>query len=992
MLKLWKPTPPNHDDIFLERYQLLRAWSLKITGSDRQLAEDLLHDTFVQFTLTRPDLESIRDLDSYLYAMLRNSHVSHLRRALNVRTTLLSMVDFDSLEVGLRVTEVQDQIKVQDELRLICHYALLRKDTSKGASVLILRFFHGYYPSEIVQVLRSNWVAVTKWLQRARNEAALYVEDPSALSFIRNAPEHRPPKLGFARSTEDLIGELREMIFLARRDSCLSQKTLRELYRNAEGQAIDQATTAHLVSCAECLDTVNRMLGLPLLNERYPTDMTGRDRKGSGGGPTPPAGADKEQAVRSLRRMKETFEHRPKELRIAVNGFLQVSQKVSSERMEQTLSLDLEEKPDFVEVFSEQWIRLLLLDVQAPPDGAFEQHRRVELSEGRILAVTIKFSGPCPDLHVVYEDPTQLQLQGSTLADEERQFHDDALNPVGVENSRMRSSGLWSNLRRDWTRIAGIMDVGSLLRPASVTALLALVLIAVMFFYPSVSPGRLSAKELLQRSTIADQNIATIASQVVHRTINLEERRFGQDQAVLSRRRIELWLSGAQQLAALRVYDEKNQLVSGKWSRGPAARVLLHHGSGLVSSIDSRPSASSLAFSDTWQLLPSAQVFAQLIEDSDRVTVAETATEYTVNYERGVSSQVDGLQRATLVLNRPELRAIKQTLLIKQGAELREYIFGESSFEQRPLNAVAPAVFEPDAELLSGTESRIKRATENVAASSRLPVSASPLVTAAQEVEVVRQLNQANAFLGEQISVERTAEGQLQVKGIVDNEERKNELLQALSAFKANPAVRIEIATVAEAVRRQKQSPSGALTITKVDGNKGEIPVESELRQYFSKRGVPAEQLDGEIQRYSARLLDRSFQARRHALAMKQIAERFSLDDLRALDPQARANWRAMIVQHARALRQEVASLRKGLESVFPPLASGSEGPVDVASDEGLVHATQQLFALAVSSDDDMHSTFSIYAGRRESVPLKTKQFWQLLGSTENLAASIGGQ
>ncbi|HLA12342.1 MAG TPA: hypothetical protein VJ023_17280 [Pyrinomonadaceae bacterium] len=55
MLKLWKPATSSHEDLFIERYQRLLAWSLKLTAHDRQLAEDLLHDAYVQFTLNRPD-------------------------------------------------------------------------------------------------------------------------------------------------------------------------------------------------------------------------------------------------------------------------------------------------------------------------------------------------------------------------------------------------------------------------------------------------------------------------------------------------------------------------------------------------------------------------------------------------------------------------------------------------------------------------------------------------------------------------------------------------------------------------------------------------------------------------------------------------------------------------------------------------------------------------------------------------------------------------
>src|SRR5216683_5651482 len=483
MLKLWKAAA-SHEDSFIERYERLLAWSLKLTGHDRQLAEDLLHDTFVQFTLSRPDLNSIHDLDSYLFAMLRNSHLSHVRRVPYVRTDHLSMAEFDSVEIGLRATDVRDQIKVQDELRLICHYALLRKETSKAGSVLILRFFHGYYPSEIAQLLISNLQAVRKWLQLARNEAKLYLDSPTALTFMRESHSEVKPQIGFARTTEELLNDLRRMIFSSRQGECSSRKQLQEIYRPAGSSTVDGQHLAHVVSCRGCLDHVNEILGLPLLKDRYPTDMTGKEttpKGGTGGGPTGASGGgDGEGGIRrSLRRVKETFEHHPKELLIAVNGYVQVSQKVSSDRMEQTLSLAIEERIGFVEIFSEQWVRLFFLNIDPPPDGAFEQSARIALSEGRSLEAALDFSGPCPNLQVIYNDPTLIG-EGATVSIIEEDTRptilseDKADTSIAVRGPFKQTVGqLWRSLH-DWS---------FWLKPSTVTALVAVFLIGAVLFF-----------------------------------------------------------------------------------------------------------------------------------------------------------------------------------------------------------------------------------------------------------------------------------------------------------------------------------------------------------------------------------------------------------------------------------------------------------------------------------------------------------------------------
>src|SRR5437016_10988348 len=176
MLSLNKPSPnASHDDLFIERYERLLSWSIKLTDNNRELAEDLVQDAFVQFTFTRPDLGSIQNLDAYLYGMLRNLHLSQVRRATRSRLQPLSIVEYESVEAGLKSIDPRDQIQVQEELRRACHYACVRKESAKIASVLILRFFHGYYPSEIVQIMRSSRQAVRDSLRIARAETKLYV-------------------------------------------------------------------------------------------------------------------------------------------------------------------------------------------------------------------------------------------------------------------------------------------------------------------------------------------------------------------------------------------------------------------------------------------------------------------------------------------------------------------------------------------------------------------------------------------------------------------------------------------------------------------------------------------------------------------------------------------------------------------------------------------------------------------------------------------------
>src|ERR1700730_1875567 len=187
MLHLSKiaPDSESHEEVFLGRYARLRVWALQLTENDRERAEDLVRDAYVQFNLSRPDLNAIGNLDGYLYRMLRNLHLSQVRRSLRIQHRTLSIVDYDSAEICLRSADPRQQIRLQDELRQVCQYACMRKETSKAGSVLILRFLHGYYPREIAQVMRATRPAVEERLRTARSEARQYLKNPNSLHFMR---------------------------------------------------------------------------------------------------------------------------------------------------------------------------------------------------------------------------------------------------------------------------------------------------------------------------------------------------------------------------------------------------------------------------------------------------------------------------------------------------------------------------------------------------------------------------------------------------------------------------------------------------------------------------------------------------------------------------------------------------------------------------------------------------------------------------------------
>src|ERR1700761_3639998 len=149
---------PDHrtkfEDVLLGYYPRLIEWALQLTRHDRAQAEDLVQELFVRFArlTTRP--EQIQSIENYLFLVIRNLHYAQLRRAKTSAIDALAIVGEESLERSLRAVDQNELISVRADLGRICDYFCERKNTSRSASILLLRYFHGYFPSEVIKLLQ----------------------------------------------------------------------------------------------------------------------------------------------------------------------------------------------------------------------------------------------------------------------------------------------------------------------------------------------------------------------------------------------------------------------------------------------------------------------------------------------------------------------------------------------------------------------------------------------------------------------------------------------------------------------------------------------------------------------------------------------------------------------------------------------------------------------------------------------------------------------
>jgi DNA-directed RNA polymerase specialized sigma24 family protein len=1010
------------EQLFTDRYANLRVWAMYLT-QNQSTADDLVHDLYVQWMLGRTKLEEIENIDGYLRTMLRYMHHARISRAAqHPQETTLSIADYDSCQASWTAIEPPRRMQASEELHQICAYACFRKESSKAGSVLILRFFHNYFPSEIASVVNRSRNCVDQWQRLARREAKSFMNRPGGLRFVNGDAPSRP-SVRYLRADSDLMFDLRQLIFSSCHGDCLPQQELKELYAGGEAETLTTAKLAHLVSCPACLDAVNAILGLPVLSERYREESPGpKDPPGDANGGGASGGGPSELRRKLAHRLRETHEHKPHELRISVNGLLVSSMKVSSEISELDLNLAPEDPIEFVEIYSEQGIQLLFFNISSHRPQ-FEQWAWIELSEGRLLEASY-LDADGPSLHVVYRDPAGNEAYSEAHSFAEMPETNASSSPLmavpypGVSDEpdvgAQRGVRGWVNrlISTHFIKVTRSCDDNSTERGSAGSialfnslnesrsthsrwrfALVVLACIAIstgfLYFKASLSP-ELNGGILLERARRVEEIAQQTPDRVSHRLINLEERRSAEG-AVVARRRIEIWQHQANGNSARRLYDDSNQLIAGTWQKSDGSRIVFHHGAKpRPETAPAAPGDLLLNLEDIWQLEPSAHSFAALIGETSAIDVETRSTTYVLTYAQQRTIGASVLLKAGLTLSKSDFHAIEQTLLVQRGNEIREYRFVEATAESLPVRAVSPSVFEIEPELNGGAAdpSRPGVWAHRDLTSSRVPpspsASAPPSASAELEVDVAYLLNRAKADRNEQVTLTRSAGGSLRVEGIVDTEARKQEFLKALAPVSNNPAVKIEIRTVTEAVKR----PIALSPVTVQEETANAVAADDELRAYFEKRASSGP-TDEAIRNYSSRVVKRAYEAMFHAIELKRLVSRFANVDMQTVAPDARAKWLRMLREHAAAFERDTSSLRLEIQPVFFPGAaapSAESGPLN--SDAELARAVERLYKFALANNDAVRSALTT-SSQSSAAGVKSIAFWQALFKAEELAKKI---
>jgi DNA-directed RNA polymerase specialized sigma24 family protein len=926
----------DNEKVFLDHYAWLRQKARVLLRGSQGDADDLVHDLYVSFvqSQSRPNLDDPDRIRGYLNRALQNFFISKTRRNGSDALSGLIISDFDTIEYALTAVDRSQLLVVRSDLATICEYACRRRWSHRAASVMILRFFFGYFPSEIANLLQSKRSAVDTLTKTARLEARAYLTHPGTLVFMENKPRTTPQFSPYLPDNPaDLNAELRRRLFSETEGTCFAPSEISDHYNEPARSPFSTLELAHIVSCSSCLDRVNDALQLPSLSMRFFSDSN--EPRGGGtsspgptmsGNRTPVANNDDHEGHDLHRRLREVFEHRPETLQVAVNGTVLGSTAVTASFNEINLKLEMPHHPDFIEVLSEQGRRLLYLDLAKSSGAVTEpEFAEVELSDNRRLRAEMTWGAGAPVVNVTYHDPLM----------------DDETDPSSEESTSVPSSvehfgAVWEDKKESasrppwWKRlIEPLLDADwqPLLRHALVAGFVVVAAgLLIHFTHRPQSADPISASALLREST-RSEDFSIPLHGAVHKTFAFEVR--SETGNVLEAGKVETFKSLAPKRSAMRLRNASGKFLSGRWV-DPAGKVTTYPTTSKHSRSTEEPVSQSL-FEEAWEHVPEANDFEQLTGDATHLTVRRDRTNYDIGYSNDATSDLPAVVSAHLVLASDSKRPIAETLRIRERNEIREYRFRQLSYEIVEPSPALESDFTPDSKLVS---------------LPRIPGGSGAGVAGAHlTLEVLQLLSNLGPEVERIVEVERMPDGGVGINGVFQTASDKAAVQRVFEPLRATHQLRVALHSGDEPlVPETPQDKIVVETLDPVSVEDGRIRFDTDLRAALSANGVPEEQLESRIREIASNALQHCSDAHREAWTIHQIAANdFSRSELQSMQPEDRMLWLTLLDRHIRAYSQELAAV----SSVLTPLFPNEEAPLFAVPPASALRNIDELDAVA---------------------------------------------
>lgn len=907
------PAPVPRPEKVLERYYpQLREWASVLTRGDRARSEDIVHDLYLYVTLTKPDFSRVENLDNYLYQSLRHMYLSTLTRASREAMESFTVADFDSVPVALWVKPDRDTVQQQNDLRRICCYALWRKPQMRAASYFILRFFHGYRIQEIAEIACVPLDAIQRRLSEARGEVRAHLAKPYGTQPALSTVPPEPVQRWSLVSSQNLIVELRASILSSRTGECLSENELQSHYRSIVPKSVSTARLSHIVSCEECLVRIDGIGRRLTLKDREPLDgIDGFD----GGGGSEKGGRGSVSGHHSMLRIAQkhrddVYDHRPQTISIAVDGKIVVLHEVQAQRNMQSARIERADKASFVEVFSEQGLRLAMLSFEElPPSGPHEQVQRTSLSDGRWIDLKLTIDGQGLNAEAVYFDPALPAVNVPAPFEDE-----DQLSPVllemgsaardGAEKDQAQASGKDSvrpgkgdpeaksgpRLVGLWSRLSEIPAAMNPLFTSAMILGLASILCFVVWMHRAPS---VTANALLHNAERWDAVSSHDGeAKVIYQKVRIRTPRLTIERAIYrdsTGRRIP-----RRQSLGLQEEKVRNQLVRAgiNW--------------------DQPLSASSY---ENWRSHEQRSKDAVAGAGSGLLTLTTT-----------VPSDPE-IRQETFTVRESDFHPVGRIIELRDSGTIE---IAELNYAALPWNAVNDSLFESEG-AISGVAAPIRPSL-----SIHLPVPLTDTELDMAELSARLVLDKLHADNGERIELIRTERG-VQVKGIVETDERKRELETQLRFV---PHV---ISAIFSYRDMEGHAPAGT-EITSVRTS-SVVSQTTPLEKYLVDRGWTRDN----VRQISRQIFDSSTAVDRESQTIADLLGRFASKS--SLSQTADATLELLIAEHRSRLLEALTAEEQSLAAMGQTASFKSLPPKsleDLTADaRANVNLTQELISTA---------------------------------------------
>ena len=954
----WRdPSPAAETEKLLDSYygQLLK-WGILLTRGNAGMAQDIVHDLCLHFTLVKPDLSQVANLDGYLYTCLRHIYLSGLARSSREAMQFVSVAEFDSIQFALAATSPDHLVERQNDLRRICHYTVWRKEFSKSASYFILHFFHDCSRREIAEIACLPISAIYNKLKTARTEVKSHLEESGKLRIATRDLPPEPKLLLSPISSAELFSELRETILQAKISECLPEGEILAHYRLANRKPISCSLLSHIVSCERCLSLIDRHFQRPPLEGHESSGGFGSSLVRDDMDDVATHNSSHKARMRAVRRQRDkVYEHRPRTLSIAVNGRITAFHDVQGERSMLSSRIECLEDAHFIEVFSEQQIRMALLPIdERPPEGPHIHTQRVALSDDRWLELTLSFDGLGLHSEVIYLDPALAVAMVDDSGDEEMLAAVSQAQAESCPISDLPGSNREISI---FTRVARYFRA---MMPTSAPAwavVLACIFCAAGYFTYLYTRPTLDAKKLLNQSVRIES--ANLLGQTEHQIVRVEA--VSANGQVLQQGMIDLWRDGSGARYIRRLYDAHHRLLAAEWqAKNDQHESYFAKDRRNLSSTD-----RTLLTNHLWKQDVSSRAFSKLAGRETQIRVTNEGYELTVV---GPTKNDPQLISASLVLDRG-LHPVRELMRVHNGVKIEEVRFVQADYQRKSSSSVPDATFIPKEQRRTFSDDGPLHSV--LSQPRNILGERVPNVRLAQlQIAVLYQLNRLGADTADPIEIVRTLGGRIRISGTVADEARRVQIRSHLLALPDHQLLDLRLISQHSA-ELQNSGPfrdlSGSTGIYDVGSTK--LPAEAILRSYFETKGLTGKRLDSAVAQFSSETLEMAEHALQSSYALDRLGGVLSTAELDFVGPSSQQQWTEMVEKHASYLEAQLDSLNDQLAEISPQgkqQADAGRRVAQIDSPAQFAQATHRLLRQVQNLNHNVGMSFASRASKGE--------------------------